>query len=71
MHRYFGPTQFRYRSNLTLKRAANALIKAAGHFRPDRDELARRKKDGKLVAKRKKKKSKIKPLVKKRNSPCA
>jgi len=34
-----------------------ALIKAAGQFsRPDRDELARRKKDGKLVAKRKKEK---------------
>ncbi|MEC5167392.1 NAD(P)-dependent dehydrogenase (short-subunit alcohol dehydrogenase family) [Flavobacterium sp. PL11] len=34
-----------------------ALIKAAGQFsRPDRDELARRKKDGKLIAKRKKEK---------------
>jgi len=31
-----------------------ALIKAAGQFsRPDRDELSRRKKDGRLVAKRK------------------
>jgi NAD(P)-dependent dehydrogenase (short-subunit alcohol dehydrogenase family) len=34
-----------------------ALIKAAGMFsRPDRDELSRRKKDGRLVAKRKKEK---------------
>jgi NAD(P)-dependent dehydrogenase (short-subunit alcohol dehydrogenase family) len=34
-----------------------ALIKAAGQFsRPDRDELLRRKKDGRLVAKRKKEK---------------
>jgi hypothetical protein len=33
-----------------------ALIKAAGMFsRPDRDELSRRKKDGRLVAKRKRK----------------
>ena len=34
-----------------------ALIKAAGQFsRPDREELSRRKKDGRLVAKRKKEK---------------
>ena len=39
------------------KAQRTALIKAAGQFsRPDRDELARRKKDGKLVAKRKKEK---------------
>lgn len=37
------------------KEQRTALIKAAGQFsRPDRDELARRKKDGRLVAKRKK-----------------
>ena len=39
------------------KEQRTALIKAAGQFsRPDRDELSRRKKDGKLVAKRKKEK---------------
>ena len=39
------------------KEQRTALIKAAGMFsRPDRDELSRRKKDGKLVAKRKKEK---------------
>lgn len=37
------------------KEQRTALIKAAGQFsRPDRDELTRRKKDGRLVAKRKK-----------------
>lgn len=37
------------------KEQRTALIKAAGQFsRPDRDELSRRKKDGKAVAKRKK-----------------
>lgn len=37
------------------KEQRTALIKAAGQFsRPDRDELSRRKKDGRLVAKRKK-----------------
>ena len=36
------------------KEQRTALIKAAGQFaRPDRDELSRRKKDGKLAAKRK------------------
>ncbi len=36
------------------KEQRTALIKAAGQFsRPDRDELARRKKDGKLASKRK------------------
>ena len=39
------------------KEQRTALIKAAGQFsRPDRDELSRRKKDGRLVAKRKKEK---------------
>ena len=39
------------------KEQRTALIIAAGKFsRPDRDELSRRKKDGKLVAKRKKEK---------------
>ena len=39
------------------KEQRTALIKAAGQFsRPDRDELSRRKKDGKAVAKRKKEK---------------
>jgi NAD(P)-dependent dehydrogenase (short-subunit alcohol dehydrogenase family) len=39
------------------KEQRTALIKAAGMFsRPDRDELSRRKKDGRLVAKRKKEK---------------
>ncbi|SHG46246.1 short chain dehydrogenase [Flavobacterium segetis] len=39
------------------KEQRTALLKAAGQFsRPDRDELSRRKKDGKLVAKRKKEK---------------
>jgi len=39
------------------KEQRTALIKAAGQFsRPDRDELSRRKKDGKLVAKRKQEK---------------
>ena len=36
------------------KEQRTELIKAAGQFsRPDRDELAKRKKDGKAVAKRK------------------
>ena len=36
------------------KEQRTALIKAAGQFsRPNRDELSRRKKDGKLAAKRK------------------
>ncbi|MDZ4330043.1 MAG: oxidoreductase, partial [Flavobacterium sp.] len=36
------------------KQQRTALIKAAGMFsRPDRDELSRRKKDGKVAAKRK------------------
>lgn len=40
------------------KEQRTALIKAAGQFsRPDRDELSRRKKDGRLVAKRKKEKA--------------
>ena len=39
------------------KEQRTALLIAAGKFsRPDRDELSRRKKDGKLVAKRKKEK---------------
>lgn len=39
------------------KEQRTALIKAAGQFsKPDREELSRRKKDGKLIAKRKKEK---------------
>jgi hypothetical protein len=55
MHRYFSPIKFRYGSNFDIQRTTNGFNKSCWSiFSPDRDEFSNAK-DGKLVAKRKRK----------------